>query len=749
MGGVVQGVGFRPFVYNLAKKLRLSGFVRNDSKGVYIEVQGEETDLEKFLAALGRDAPPLARISGVNSADIAALEDAPPFVILESSPSGSDVTPVSPDMDVCDDCLREMLDPADRRHRYPFINCTNCGPRYTIVRRTPYDRPFTSMAEFAMCPLCEKEYHDPTNRRFHAQPNACPVCGPSLSLYDEKWKKIQTGDPIKILAGMLRDGAIAAIKGIGGYHLACDALDDGAVERLRQRKVRKEKPFAIMAASIGVAREFMEINGDEERLLLSREKPIVLLRAKAVIPGIAPGLGEYGIFLPYTPLHHLLFAGGAPRLLVMTSGNISDEPIVFDSAELRERLAGIADAHLTHDRPIVWRCDDSVARVSRGSTALIRRSRGYVPSSIETKNRFPEILACGGDLKNVFCLAKENIVIPGPHIGDLWNAEAFRSFKESIAHFKSVFRIEPKIVAVDAHPGYFSSNYGRSLGLPTIEVQHHHAHVASVMAENGLKGEAIGVALDGTGYGTDGLIWGGEVLVCSYASFNRVGHFPSLKLPGGDKAAKEPWRVATAVLHGIFGDGVLDTRFAREIGLKKVEGVVSMINADVNCHGSTSAGRWFDAVSSIIGVSHFNDFEGRSPMLLESVADRTEKGIFDCGVGADGAVSFDAMIKEICLMTDRGVAPGKIASMFHNTIANVVLKLCAKAGRDTGLRNVCLGGGVFQNQLLSGMVVGLLERGGFSVFLPKQLPINDGGISFGQTVIATTLFEDKSLKSLK
>lgn len=736
VGGVVQGVGFRPFVFNLAKSLGLSGHVLNNSTGVLIEVQGEPEVVEKFVAKIASEAPPLSKISSVEYFHMPTVKSEG-FLILESATDEEGLAPVSPDMDVCDDCLGEMRNPADRRYRYPFINCTNCGPRHTIVRRTPYDRPFTTMSEYAMCPECEREYRDPSNRRFHAQPNACPVCGPSLSIYDSKWEKIVSADPVLTVAKMLCDGAIAAIKGVGGFHLACEALDGGAVERLRQRKTRKEKPLALMVASVADAREFTEIDEHEERLLSSREKPIVLLKAKKTLSGIAPGLREYGVFLPYAPVHHLLFSSGSPRALVMTSANLSDEPIVYEAEELRERLGGIADIHLTHDRPIAWRCDDSVVRVVRGETAFIRRSRGYVPLPLKAGMGLQDTLACGGDLKNVFCIAKGNVVIPGPHIGDLVNAGAFGSFRDSIEHFKSIFRVEPKLVAVDMHPGYHSSNHGRSLGLPVVEVQHHHAHIAGVMAENGLTGRAIGVALDGTGYGTDGRIWGGEILACSYSSFERLGHFPPLKLPGGDAAAKEPWRTAVAIMHSVFGDDVIAGSFAREIGMKKVEGVVSMINSDVNCPVSTSAGRWFDAVGSMIGAGHFNLFEGRIPMIMESLAYEAEEGEFEFQEAGDGTVSFDGMTMDICRMKEAGTETGKISAMFHNTLARVVLRLCVRAGNKTGLGEVCLGGGVFQNQLLTGKVFGLLEKSGFKVFLPKLLPINDGGLSFGQAVVAS------------
>ncbi|MBI3794980.1 MAG: carbamoyltransferase HypF [Nitrospinae bacterium] len=735
VGGVVQGVGFRPFIYNLAKRHGLSGFVLNDGKGALMEAQGAGAVLDLFVKAVRGEAPQLAKISFLHFSKIAPVENENIFRIAESLPSVAETTMVSPDTDVCDDCLAEMLNPADRRFLYPFINCTNCGPRYTIVRQTPYDRPYTSMSGFDMCPECRAEYEDPSNRRFHAQPNACQKCGPSLELLDARWTTVR-GDPINKTVEFLNGGAIVAIKGVGGYHLACDALNVNAVRLLRERKVRKEKPFALMVRDLEAARGYFEISRAEEELLLSREKPIVLLKGKIELRGIAPGLVEHGLFLPNTPLQHLLFACGAPRVLVMTSGNISDEPIVFEDEGLKERLSDVADYFLTNNRPIVWRCDDSVVRVANGATAVVRRSRGFVPSAIQSGFSFPEILACGGDLKNVFCLAKGSLAIPGPHIGDLWNAEAFRSFKASIEHFKNVFRIEPKNVAVDMHPGYFSSNHGRSLGLPVTEVQHHHAHVASVMAENGLVGSVIGVALDGTGYGPDGTIWGGEVLICSYDSFKRAGHLPKIRIAGGDKSAKEPWRIGAAVLRHVFGDSALDLNYAGNIGVKKMEAVFSAISANVNCHDSTSAGRWFDAVSSILYVCQHNGFEGQAPMMLEAMADKVETGEFDFEIGSDGAVSFDETVRSLVVMAENGGDFGKISAMFHNTVARVVLRLCEKARAETGLKEVCLGGGVFQNQLLLSRTLRNLNDAGFKAFLPQNLPINDGCLSFGQAVIA-------------
>ncbi|MBI5177840.1 MAG: carbamoyltransferase HypF [Nitrospinae bacterium] len=739
--GIVQGVGFRPFVYNLAISMGLSGSVLNNRLGVSIEIQGSETACREFLRALEENAPPTARIAQVNVADIPAVPGECGFKILHSDADGDGITLVSPDNDVCPDCLREMLDPADRRYRYPFINCTHCGPRYTIIRQTPYDRPFTSMANFKMCPDCQKEYDDPADRRFHAQPNACPVCGPALTLYDAEWKTAPSSDPIADVARLLGEGRLIAIKGIGGYHFACDAANEDAVEELRRRKLRKEKPFAVMSASVDDVRGYARVGPLEEKFLLSREKPITLLRripGRAVCDGIAPGLHEYGVFLPYTPVHHLLFASGAPTTLVMTSGNIADEPIVFDEAEMRGRLCGIADYHLTHNRPIVWRCDDSIVRVADGKPAFPRRSRGYVPSPVFLEKKLSPMLACGGDLKNVFCLANGETVFPGPHIGDLVNAEANRSFRESIAHFQRMFRILPERVAVDMHPGYFSSNYGRSLGLPVVEVQHHHAHIASVMAEHRLAGEVIGVALDGTGYGTDGTVWGGEVMVCGFSRFERRGYFPPLKLPGGDKAAKEPWRTAVAVLYEIFGEDLFDLhpKFVQAVGETKVKNVAAMLEADVNCPISNAAGRWFDAVSSILLIGHANSFEGQSPILLEGMADASVEKEFTFGIGADGMLEFENMMRELVCMAETQAGRIKGASMFHNTVARAIAESCSRVSHERGLKEVCLGGGVFQNLYLLERTLKLLREAGFTVYLPKQLPINDGGLALGQIAIA-------------
>ena len=738
--GIVQGVGFRPFVYNLAERHKLAGQILNNKIGVTIEIEGKNDSCDKFLDSLKREAPPLARISEINATEISSRNETQ-FLILKSDTTGDDVALISPDNDLCDNCREELLNPDDRRYRYPFINCTDCGPRYTIIKGTPYDRPFTSMKDFKMCRSCQSEYDDPKDRRFHAQPNACPECGPSLSLLDAEGKRIQSPDPVKEIINHIVNGKIVAIKGLGGYHLACDATSETAVNILRERKFRKAKPFAIMSKSIETIKEYAEVNEQDERLLKSREKPVVLLQKKGnklIAEPVAPGLGEYGIFLPYTPVHHLMFAEATcPIAIVMTSGNISDEPIIFEEDVLLERLQGIADYYLINNRDIVWRCDDSVVKTFGTQTMIVRRSRGWVPSPIFIEKQSPPLLACGGDLKSVFCLAKANTIFPGPHIGDLENAEAFNSFQKSIEHFKIIFGIVPEVVAVDKHPAYHSSNYGRGLGLPIVEVQHHHAHIASVMLENKLEENVIGLALDGTGYGDDETAWGGEVFLCDLKSFNRRFNFPLLKLPGGDLAAKEPWRTSVALLYSKFGDRLFDKHplLINAIGELRVKKIIMMIESDTNTPVSSSAGRLFDAVASLLMISQQNRYEGESPILLQSYADKSITDSYNFQVGNSGEITFPGMIDEILNTMHE---PHRASAMFHNTVAHALAECCKVLRKESGIKNVCLGGGTFQNTLLLSRLFKLLEKDDFNIYLPRQLPVNDGGLSLGQVAVALT-----------
>ncbi len=737
--GIVQGVGFRPFVYNLAERMNISGNILNNKLGVTIEIEGSKERCDKFLMSLANQAPPLSRIADIKIEKIKTTGDKK-FKILHSVDKGDDIALISPDNDVCDNCANELSGETDRRYRYPFINCTDCGPRYSIIKGTPYDRSKTSMNIFRMCAKCRNEYESPHNRRFHAQPNACPVCGPSVKLLDSKGNKVESGDPIADIMKHISDGKIAAIKGIGGYHLVCDATNEEAVTNMRERKLRKDKPFAVMSPDLESIRQYAEVSEIEEILLSSREKPVLLLKKndkKVLAESVAPSLNEYGVFLPYTPIHHMLFSDDAPVALVMTSGNVTDEPIVFDDSMLLDRLGGIADYFLVHNRPIVWRCDDSVVRVFGERGLLLRRSRGWVPAPVFIERKSPPALACGGDLKSVFCLAKGNTLFPGPHIGDLEYAEAFDSFKRSIEHFKNIFDIEPEVVVVDKHPGYFSSSYGRSLGLPMTEVQHHHAHIASVMLENRLEKDVIGLALDGTGYGDDGTIWGGEVFVCNLREYDRKFHFPALTLPGGDKAVREPWRIAAALLYRYYDENLFDIHpgFVAEVGEENIRNVIMMLESDTNCPVATSAGRLFDAVSSIMLVNHFNNYDGQSPILLEACAEPSVKKEAPYSIESDGSIDFRGLITMLVTYAGCNSAGKEGAAIFHNTIATALAECCQGIKKESGISNVCLGGGTFQNIFLLNRLLPNLEKKGFTVFLPNQLPVNDGGLSVGQLAV--------------
>ncbi len=764
--GIVQGVGFRPFVFNLAQKNNLKGFVLNNRLGVEIEAEGDEKSLTTFLDLIKNSPPPLSSISDVQVVEM-ALKGGADFKIIQTDLSSSDeTTSISPDYNVCPDCLSELFDPKDRRFEYPFINCTNCGPRYTIIEGTPYDRPLTSMKSFEMCGKCSTEYNAPQDRRFHAQPNACPECGPSLSLLDKNGNKFASKDPISEAIKHLKEGKIVAVKGIGGYHLVCDAANEDAVRAIRERKYRKNKPFALMSPDMQAIKGYASPTKKEEGLLLGRERPIVLidkLPTSNIAPSVAPHNKYFGAMLPYTPIHYLLFAGGNGgykepfhfKALVMTSGNMSNEPIVFKDDEALERLGGIADYFLTHNREIVWRCDDSVIQVITPPgedeiVSIIRRSRGFVPSPIFIKDSSPPLLACGGDLKNTFALSEGNRVFLGPHIGDLEHSSAYYSFQKSIEHYKKIFRIEPEYIAVDMHPGYFSSRYGREYGKrfnkPVIEVQHHHAHIVSVMAEHRLEGEVIGLAMDGTGYGDDNTIWGGEVMSVSSSSFKRLGHIKPIPLPGGDMAAKEPGRIAAALLYRLYGEGLYEAHpnFGRRIGETKIAQIITMLKGGINTPLSSGLGRYFDAAASILGIEDYNTFEGEAPIKLEMVANQSEKKIFGYRVGDDGEINLDQMMKELI---EWGAMKSDIASasaIFHNTIQAALVDSCRNVRREYGFNRVCLSGGVFQNRFLLKKVVYSLTSCGFNVFTPLKTPFNDGGIALGEVVVALNRIKEKN-----
>jgi hydrogenase maturation protein HypF len=740
VAGVVQGVGFRPFVYSLATGLGLTGLVGNDTDGVFAEVEGPAAAVAEFLRRLVRDAPPLAQIENVTTRAMNPARSEESFVIAASTSGGPRRTLVSADTATCADCLRELADPADRRHEYPFINCTNCGPRFTIVRDVPYDRPSTTMAPFAMCERCAAEYHDPADRRFHAQPVCCPACGPRLTLDGGD------NDPIEAAAALLQNGQILAIKGLGGYHLAADAAAELAVTELRSRKHREDKPFAVMAADLAAAKELAEVDDAAATLLTSPARPIVLLprRPEAKIAkATAPGNRQLGIMLPYTPLHHLLLAATA-RPIVLTSGNVSDEPIVYRDDEAKERLGEIADAFLAHDRAIHVRTDDSVARTVRGRPALLRRSRGYVPGPLAVTGGFPRpVLACGAELKNTFCLAQGRHAFVSHHVGDLENAETLRSFTEGIAHFRRLFGIEPRIVAHDLHPEYLSTKYALELAeaderLDLAGVQHHHAHIASCLADNGEAGPVIGVAFDGTGYGPDGTIWGGEFLVADLAGYERGGHLAPVPMPGGAAAIRQPWRMAAAYL----GDAALastGTAVARRHP-DHWPVIVSMAARGVNSPLTSSAGRLFDAAAALLGVRDAINYEGQAAVELEQLADPAETRAYPAPTLEYGTGPFQARGSDLlhAVLDDQtsGVPAPLIAARFHHGVAALIEAGCLRLREQHGLSTVALSGGVFQNVFLLDAAVARLEARGFRVLLHARVPCNDGGISLGQAVIA-------------
>jgi hydrogenase maturation protein HypF len=729
--GVVQGVGFRPFVHRLAGDLGLAGFVRNDARGVEIEAEGDPASVQRLLAGLQADAPPLASVEAVRAVEVTPRGDA--GFSIAGSVGGAPAALVTADAATCADCLAELRDPGDRRFRYPFVNCTNCGPRFTIVRGVPYDRPNTTMAAFAMCARCQAEYDDPADRRFHAQPNACPVCGPRVRLVGAA---PQGRDLVASAALALRGGAIVAVKGIGGFHLACRADDEAAVARLRARKHREDRPFALMAADVGAARELVALEAADVEQLCSPASPIVLAprRAAAAVAGaVAPGMRELGVMLPYAPLHHLLLRdAGAP--LVLTSGNVSDEPIAFRDEEALERLAGIADLFLLHDRPIATRTDDSVVRTTGGRPAVLRRSRGLVPAAIGLPVAAARpVLACGAELKSTFCVARGSRAWVGHHVGDLRNAETLTSFRDGVEHFERLFDVRPEVVAHDLHPDYLSTSYALERdGVELVGVQHHHAHLAACLAEHGLSGPAVGAIYDGTGHGTDGTAWGGEILLGDLRSFTRIGHLATVRLPGGDRAAREPWRMACAWLVALHGEvPEVPRALVGAVDAERWEAVARMALSGFAAPETTSMGRLFDAVAALCGLRPVVTYEGQAAIELEALADATEPGAYDLGADLDAR----ALVAAVAADADAGVGVPVIAARFHRAVARATAAACARA--DTKL--VVLSGGVFQNRLLLTWTTEALEALGLRVLVPERLPANDGGISYGQAAVAAAL----------
>jgi len=754
--GVVQGVGFRPFVYRLALETHLAGSIGNNTNGVTIEIEGAVEGIDEFLKRLRTDAPPMARIDSVAVRDLEPTGESE-FRIVTSRVLGSVSTGIPADAATCVDCLRELLDPRDRRYRYPFLNCTNCGPRFTITRRIPYDRPQTSMAAFPMCAACQAEYDDPLNRRFHAQPNACWDCGPKVWLVDPEGKDLPADDPVAACIDRLMAGQIIAIKGIGGFHLAVDATNEFAVMRLRERKHRYGKPLAVMVRDIDAAREICVLSPEEEALLQTAPRPIVLACArdrKAIAPAVAPGIPWLGVFLPYAPLQHLLFADPRVQALVMTSANLSEEPIAIDNDEARTRLKDIADAVLLHNREILQRCDDSVAAVVDGAPQLVRRARGFVPLAVELPLRLeldaPPLLAVGGHLKSVFALARGRYAYQSQHLGDLENLSGLEFFKESLDHLMRTFEITPQTVVHDLHPGYLSTawakEWAQERGLPLIGVQHHHAHIAGCMAEHALDGPVIGLALDGTGYGTDGRIWGGEVLVARLDGFERFAHLEYVPMPGGDAAVREPWRMALAHLRAAGFDvtsaDILDRLGATE---REARLLARMMERGINAPLTSSLGRLFDAVAAVVLNRRVVDYEAQAAIELEGMAvDEPDHGDgYPIAIEGENWEKREPLRMNVAplwaeLLRDLrgGVIKARMAARFHAGVANGFTRVAAVARAATGISTVALSGGVMHNRRLARMLRMKLEAEGFHVYQHCRVSPGDGGLSYGQAAAA-------------
>lgn len=756
--GVVQGVGFRPFVYGLAHRLALTGFVGNDSRGVFIEIEGPPAGVRQFEQALRAEAPPLAHLDTVTVASVAPQGDTA-FVIVHSETQAEASTFISPDVSICADCLAELFDPADRRYRYPFINCTNCGPRFTIIRDIPYDRPLTTMAPFPMCPACQAEYNNPLDRRFHAQPNACPDCGPQVKFQWSPTSEVplseSVADPIRQTQAVIAQGGIVAVKGLGGFHLACDATNDQALQTLRVRKGRSDKPFAVMAFDLAAVATIAELSEAEAALLSSKERPILLLKKKTgsrLSALVAPGNDYVGVMLPYTPLHYLLLAAdespAPPRMWVMTSGNYTDEPIVKDNAEALERLAPLADAFLRHNREIHVQCDDSVVRLLGGQELPLRRSRGYAPFPVKLPFPMPPTLAVGGELKSTFCLSKANFAYLSQHIGDMENLETLAAFTRAVSHFQALFRVEPACLVCDLHPGYLSSQWARrwagERGLPLVQVQHHHAHLVGLMAEHGLSGRepVIGFSFDGTGYGPDGTIWGGELLIADYGDFRRAAYLKPVPLPGGDAAIKRPYRTALAYLWaaGVPWTPDLPPVAAAEAVEQRV--INHQLETGFNAVPTSSMGRLFDAVAALAGVRQTVTYEAQAAIEFEALAapevvSDPYRFAFDLAPGA-AALEFDPapLIQTVAADVATGVPSAIISARFHEAVADLILSLSLHLRQTEGLTVVALSGGVFQNVTLLGLAVARLQAAGFEVLTHRQVPPNDGGLALGQAVIA-------------
>ncbi len=771
--GTVQGVGFRPFVYRLARRFKIGGTIANTDRGVVIQAEGLAADLDSFLQALTDDAPPLARISAISRQKIPTVTGRQTFTILESRNGCATQAMIPADIALCDDCLQELLNPADRRYRYPFINCTNCGPRFTIVSALPYDRCHTSMHSFPLCGLCQAEYDDADNRRFHAQPNACPQCGPQISWHAATGERLDGVEPLTETIKALRADFIVAIRGLGGFHLVVDAGSEVAVTRLRRRKKRNSKPLAIMVADLEAVGRICQLSPLASQTLTSPAQPIVLLPIKemtSLAASLAPGMGELGVMLPYTPLHHLLFATpDCPEALVMTSGNRNGEPLCTGNDEALSRLGAMADFFVLHNREIVTRIDDSVVRIMQDRPRLLRRARGYVPAPILLSQPLPPVLACGSGLKNTFCLGRDQTAFISQHIGDLFNLESLDFFKESIYHLQNILKMQPQVIVCDLHPDYLSSRHGRelgqALGLPVIAVQHHHAHAVAVMAEHGLQDKVLAIILDGTGLGPDGTIWGGEILEADLTHFSRRGHLAPLPLPGGDAAAEQPWRMGLAALYHSFGEeGLQESHLPAALqGLTadKRTAVLHMMQKGINTPLTSSCGRLFDAVAAVLGICLDSDFEGQAAMELEALARQWQQSGLNIGqetqlgddpvspaagkdkrpaaepVQQDGIFIIDSghFIRRLLRELQAGIPVSQLALDFHHWLIASFTITINRLAAISGIRTVVLSGGCLQNRIIMEGLFQALEQDGFQVFTGQEVPVNDGGISLGQAVI--------------
>jgi len=766
--GIVQGVGFRPFIYRLANEHELKGWVLNSTEGAVIEVEGSPNRLQEFIADITLKAPPLAVIEKVETSFL------PPvgfqsFIIQASQEQEDKFVLISPDICICPDCLRELFNPLDRRYHYPFINCTNCGPRFTIIKDIPYDRPKTTMAVFQMCPSCEEEYHDPDDRRFHAQPNACAACGPRVWLVSGKTSAdsfTEGEEAITVVQHLLSRGTIVAVKGLGGFHLACDATNSVAISLLRERKGRVNKPFAIMSLDCQAVERYCYVSDAERQLLESPQRPIVLLRRKVDSPIsalVAPANSYLGVMLPYTPLHYLLLERRGEETdnlaLVMTSGNMSEEPIAIGNDEAMERLRTLADAFLFHDRDIRVRCDDTVTRVFDGKEAIIRRSRSYAPFPVRLNFEMRQVLACGAEFKNTFCITRDNYAFLSQHIGDMENLETLSSFESGIEHFKRLFRVSPEVIAYDLHPEYLATKYATQLrhdgakGLGTevqfVPVQHHHAHIASCMAENGVQEPVIGVAFDGTGYGEDGQIWGGEFLVGDFQHFERRAHLKYVVLPGGEAAIRKPYRMAISYLYHLPAALTSGLTLFDRIDPVELEIVRRQIEAEINSSLTSSCGRLFDAVSSLLGICDIITYEGQAAIELEMLADESFEDGYHWPLPRG---KFPIIIDQEPIFCDiihdlrGGVPVAVISAKFHNAVAEMVSRVCCLIRERDGLGKVALSGGVFQNLYLLKRTLSQLQRKGFEPYIHHQVPCNDGGIALGQAVIANAKVTSPKLR---